>query len=370
MKALNKELYLEGHPFYCWKIDDHTKVKHKVFSVYLETYIKILGKYHNTINYVDCFGGCGSYIDDSNEISFGSPVLASYIAKKFSAKKINVNIYVIDKDYENLKNIEQILQFYDIDVSIHYFHGDYDENSKNILRYCTNTPTFFFVDPFGYSLNYDLLKEMMKIPRSEMFLNFMYNGLNRGIPVDNVAATITKLFGTDEWKKIRKLSSKKREKACIDLFKDQLGKFSKYVQDYRIKFPSKNRTYYYLIFLSNHIKGARIMPYCFAEFNAGNLEYKGKGPIQTSLFDMIEYKTDRIAQHLFNKYKNKDVKYVNLLITSFELKILERDLKKTLIKLEKSNKIIIRREPLRKKNGTLRTSIGDSDTICFKEKNQ
>jgi hypothetical protein len=237
------------------------------------------------------------------------------------------------------------MDFLKIHANVNYIPGDFNSQIHRVIRQKKFVPTFFFVDPFGYSLDYSTLESMMKVRSAEIFLNFMYNGLNRGISVESVEHTICNLFGCDEWKAIRDLSSTERENACIDLFKNRLKDIAAFVKEYKMSFPDKDRTYYYLIHLTNNAKGAGIMRYSFGKYNDGHLEYRGKKESQLSLFDTPSVKHEQIENILNKRYKGCSRKFINIVIDSFESSFYETDIRKTLLDMERDNKISVIRKP-------------------------
>lgn len=363
----NEKKYIEGYPFYFWEIKDHTKVKHRVFAEYFDKYVKIVGEHHN-INYIDCFGGCGAYIDEKQNIYFGSPILAAFIAQE-NIEKLNrkIKIFVVDTDKENLENLQKIIEFKNITIPIELINDNYKEGTEKVLQRYPHTPTFYLIDPFGYSLDYKFFKTTRNDRRSEIIVNFMFNALNRGISIEKVRQTINNLYGTDEWKKIKDLKGYEREKAAVGLFVKRLEEIFPHVKEYRISFPDKDRTYYYLIHGTNHQKGLRIMSSSFAKHNDGNLEYKGPKQNQKSLLDMEEFKIDEISNFLFRKYKSKEVSFLNIIIESIKNGYAETFVRKTLSKLEKDGKIQIIRRPQYTLQGHERKGIEENDIIVFKE---
>ena len=78
-KGKIKRILYQDLDFFLWPYEEQTKIKHFVFKEYFNVWVKKLGKFHN-LNYIDGFGGCGAYCDlTSNEIYFGSPILADEV---------------------------------------------------------------------------------------------------------------------------------------------------------------------------------------------------------------------------------------------------------------------------------------------------
>ena len=86
-----EKIYLKGYPFFFWKYEEQTKIKHSIFVAYFDKWIKILGKW-DTLNYFDCFAGCGAYIDENKKIYYGSPILAAEKIKENKEHLFSIGI--------------------------------------------------------------------------------------------------------------------------------------------------------------------------------------------------------------------------------------------------------------------------------------
>ena len=196
-------------PFKTWKYKEQTKIKHLVFSDYFDKWVKIVGT-QGPLNYFDCFGGKGAY-EEEGKLYFGSPILAAEIIKRNKIKlDRDVGLVIIDKDKNNLNNIKKILKYKKIDIQPGLINDDFDKTINNILDKNTSlAPTFFFVDPFGFKIKIVTLKRMMtEVPKSEILVMFMYNGIVRNLDIKEADKVLIELFGSDEWKKLKEFAHK------------------------------------------------------------------------------------------------------------------------------------------------------------------
>jgi len=355
-----EKIYLKGYPFFFWKYEEQTKIKHSIFAAYFDKWIKILGKW-DTLNYFDCFAGCGAYIDENKNIYYGSPILA---AEKIKENKEHlfrkVNMIIIEKDEENLKNLEKIFQYKKIDVNIKLFHSEFDAAINSILNYNKKElgPSFFFVDPFGFKINFKTIEKIMKITKSEVLINFMYNSVNRFL-IDNIESTLNDLFNCEDWKKYKNATIN-REKEIIKLYRDQLKQIADFVIYCRICFPTRNRTYYYLYHLTKHVLGCIVMKSCIAEYCRGRLEYLGSSGNQMTFNDVPELRINEIEKYILDKYHEAKKEYIQLIRENIDnTSFLESEIKKALKSLEKGNKIYIKRVESKK------TGLKGRDIIFF-----
>ncbi len=353
----------EKLPFDTWEYKGQTKMKHKIFEEYFDKWVKILGSRYK-LNYFDCFAGGGAYHEEG-EIYYGSPILAT---KAIQKNNKDATIVVIDKEKKVLDNLEKVFKYQNLShMNIIYINEDYDKIINDLLDDEINlNPTFFFIDPFGYSIKYSTLKRIMSIEKSEILLNFMYDSINRWLSVDSQTINMSNLFGTEDWKKLVSLEGRDRESAIIDLFWDQLKKIAKYVFPFPFEEPDKRRTKYYIIHLTNHLKGCTIMKSCFAKHNQGRLSYLGNRSPQMRLSDFGDVKSIEVEKYLFSKYNNTNQKYLDILESNIDnTPYLESDFLKSIKNLEEKGKVYIERKPKFTKTLKLTTAIDYQSSIYF-----
>lgn len=359
-------------PFKTWKYKEQTRKKHEVIQYYFPQWLRILGSWNKKVNYIDGFGGIGAYhnLKDIEQMEYhskcyGSPISAiRSISDVIKQGKINnVNVLIIDIDEKNLQNIRVVLDYEKINltnINIKFKKGDFDENINLILDQVKNlAPTFFIVDPFGYSqIKSNTLKRIMNHRQSEIILTFMYNAIQRWCKLPNQEAHFTNLFGSSDWKQYIDKRTEAKEQSLIKLFRNNCKKFANFVYAFRIRFPNKNMPFYYLVHLCNHRKGHILMKDSFAKFNMGELEYKGKESGQLNFFS--EERT--ICKECLSKFINKKITYASLLDCVIDsVPYTERAFKKVLQDLEKENKIEIQANDRIRRGG-----INNSDVIFFK----
>ena len=304
------ELNVPGYDFFFWNYEEQTKMKHVVLADYLGVWMKKLGKYHN-VDYFDCHGGCGAYYSNDGKIFYGSSVIASEIYKGNKEKiKNKMRVFAVEEDKKTYDNLKKVIEYKDISQIVTIKNGDYDKIVNDYIDKCNRkiNPTFFFVDPFGFSLKMKTLEKIMSAPKCEVLVNFMYTQLNRFLENDNLKNNYNDLFGSDEWIPLCNLTGSEREEQLIGLFRKEAKKFAKYVFPYRMSFADKNRTYYYLIHLTNNIDGCTIMKSSFAKFNYGHVEYMGIMHGVNTIFDLKNVKTEQVKKFLVDKYSESRVK--------------------------------------------------------------
>lgn len=343
-----------------WEYGDHTKMKHLAFKDYFTVWAKIMSSWNN-INYVDCFGGCGKYFGKDGKIFYGSPVLATEIISDCGLAS-KAGLVVIEKKKKYAENLDKIFRDLNLNPAPKIINKEFEEViNKDLWNIKGNTaPTFFFVDPFGLNVKMSTLKFMMETKNSEVLLNFMYDGVVRNLEVEQAKDVLTNLYGSTEWENCQ------GEKEIVHCFRNKLKEIAKFVVAYRLAFPDKDRTYYYLFHLSNHVKGASIMKDCFAKYNHGRTEYLGKVNDQLTLFDVKGIKIKDVQEFLLKKYKNKKKRYFNIIEELIDTEpYLEKEIYQSLKELEGDAKIVIERYPPTTQMGKSRMSLQNGDEVIF-----
>ena len=363
-EKIKKDTY-DDFDFFMWNYEEQTKMKHKVFEEYFDRFVKILGSYYK-LNYIDGFGGCGAYYhNNENKLYFGSPIIAGETVKYKNPTK-SVQLVVIDENADNIENLKKVFAFRKLSsLKPIYINGDFDTEINKILDEHTLAPTFFLVDPFGFSIKFTTLKRIMQTPKSELFFNFMFNSIQRFLQYDKVEEKMKELFGCDDFKNI--LHSEDRESEIVHLFVKQLKTISKFVFPFRLPFSDKDMTYYYMIHATNHILGASIMKDCYAKHNEGKVEYYGADRIKKfPLFQTDAYIESELDNFLLKKYSNSRVKFINILENCIDTtEYREKDLKNAIKRLKNESKIKYTPVPALTKTGRAKNKIDYTDIIEF-----
>lgn len=250
-----------------WVYREHSKVKHKILEKYLHAWIRILGKTNRLICYFDCFAGRGRYDDGSP----GSPLIVLRLASELS-NYFNTFIAVfIEKNpinYDNLvKNVNEEIENnkkkYEKIEPI-FFNKEFAEVAAEIVEKVGKklAPSFFFIDPFGFSgVPFDVIRKLMQIPKTEMFLTFMTRDMRRFLDSSRHQKSLDSLFGTTNWREeIMTTNLRSKEDALREYYRKRLHEIGvKYTWPFRVNMPEKRRTAYYLIHATNHFKGMKIM---------------------------------------------------------------------------------------------------------------
>jgi len=299
------------------KKEIQTVSKHNIFENYLEPWAKIISnqRWVEDAYYIDAFAGMGRYIKTGEA---GSPVIASDILLKFQKPTCKFHCVCIEKDPKRYEMLEKVLKQFEGRLDIEKHNGEFLDFLNEILDKIGKSPTFFFIDPEGFSgMDFDKIKTILSLPYKEILINFQYNAIQRWLKASKVEQTISKLFGTSDYKKA------KNEIDLIELYKRQIRKKNCFVWYFRNKFPRKNRTLYYLVYATKNITGFKIMKDVM--FSEESRRY-----FEPYLFSEIGFKA--FQMNVFNKYKGvESIEYNEVLAFVLqETNYLAKDLDKVL----------------------------------------
>lgn len=240
--------------------------KHELLKRYLGGWFPILTRYSGRVLYVDCHAGRGRY----KEGQPGSPIVALTTLLSHSLRdKILANceviFYFMENDEENTIALkEELSLFKDIPhkVEINIITTDYESALEHILNNLNSkgknlAPSFLFVDPYGFKLRMDLLKQVLCQPSSELLINFMVRYIDMAIAHPAQEPNMDLLFGTSDWKELRNIANPtQRHTEMIRLYTKSLGCIHSSVLEMR---GEHREPKYSLVHATNHRRGRELM---------------------------------------------------------------------------------------------------------------
>ena len=361
-----------------WTYREHTRAKHQILEKYLRAWIPIMWTYHRRICYFDGFAGRGEYEPETSggERELGSPLIAMKVAQEVYRPDREIICTFIESDPDNFNNlvsvIDRLRPLYP-DVTIFPdppIQGEFTDEIRAILDTVGGrlAPSFFFIDPFGFSgVPFELVKEILSIRRTEVFFTFMYRELGRFLERLELEPTIDGLFGTVHWRECRECVGTQREHRLRELYIKQLRELAgvKYVWPFRVRMTEKRQTLYYLIHATNHFKGLEIMKNIMYHQGAGGT-YAYLGPDdavyrqQMRLFVDDAEDIDSLKIYLLQRFAGETLTYEQVKERSYqETPSIDKHYRQTLQELRKEGKISV--TPVSSKKRGLK----GSDLITF-----
>jgi len=302
-----------------WVYREHTRVKHILLEKYLAPWIKILGRRHARICFVDGFAGRGEYADGT----LGSPIKALKVADELAGLYSKMSFVFIEKDEDNFRNLEEVIEREEDSIrnlrnmEITTEPGEFAEV---VNKMCAESeedrvldPCFFFVDPFGFGgVPFDIFKAIFSMPRTEVLFTFMVSYIARFIDEPQLASTFTTLFGGEDWRQVAPLE--RREQSLIELYRQQLHQVAgvRYSWHFRVCETDRLRTLYYLVHATNNFTGHKIMKdVMFRQSADGSFAYLGPQDVsrryQGTLFDIHD--TEQFKEVLLKRLAGQTIQY-------------------------------------------------------------
>lgn len=167
-----------------WPSKPRTKAKLEILRHYLGAWFGILAaKDFRHVYYIDGFCGPGEYSTGEQ----GSPVIAARMASSTAQKYpgFRASLMFVDKDPEAIEHLTSMgaVKNQHPNVSIDIKVGKFLDQIESItseLKCNPTSPTFSFIDPFGFGDSpFDQLRLLMHNDSSEIMINFWCGYMNR-----------------------------------------------------------------------------------------------------------------------------------------------------------------------------------------------
>ena len=278
-----------------WKLEPHTRAKHEILRRYLQAWMVILsqGKFPEIL-YIDGFSGPGEY----EEGEVGSPIIALETAIGYKPPlTAKINFLFVEKDPARATHlrsrVSQIVlpaQFKVI-IETGTFEEAFEKHYRNFVRQDRGLiPTFAFIDPFGWTgVPFSIINRIMANRSCEVFVNFMYEEVNRHLRHPDQVANFDLFFGTTNWtKRPDSASPRDRNRWLHDLYMRQMQEVAKvrFVRSFEM-FNENNVSDYFLFYGTNEILGLKKMKEAMWKVDEGG-EFKfsdATDPNQMVLFE-------------------------------------------------------------------------------------
>jgi three-Cys-motif partner protein len=248
-------------------------VKHALLKSYLEKLVLIIGMNARSkgcveICYVDCFAGPWGSDDEKLEGTSISLSLKTLAACKDKLASLGVDARMRALFIEQEPDAYDRLSAYlhnDAPKSVEALpmKGDFVALRSQILEWTGNDAfTFFFIDPKGWSpIVIDVLAPLLRRPRSEFLINFIYEFINRTASMSQFRDAMRRLLGKEV--AVEGKTPEERELALVGAYRETLktvvpsGRkpFNARTAYVTVMHPEMERTKYHLVYLTSHPKG-------------------------------------------------------------------------------------------------------------------
>jgi three-Cys-motif partner protein len=291
-----------------------TKTKLEILNHYLGAWFGILAhKGFRHVYYIDGFCGPGKYLGGEE----GSPVIAARLASSTAQRypEFKVALIFIDKNPKALMHLETLGEIKNKhpNVRIDLKEGAFAYEIENIIKILNqnpNSPTFSFIDPFGFGQSpFEKLKLLMHNQSSEIFVNFMCGFMNRFKEHENeeIKGKIKDMVGEEDLSNIIN-ATESIDAFCI-AFENNLKSIARYTLKFMMRDEKNIRDNAFFFCGSNamgfkKIKEAmwKVDPEHGNSFSAHR--EAAKNELQTSLFE-ITPQTHFLSEMLQEKFNGR-----------------------------------------------------------------
>ena len=281
-------------------------VKHHFLARYVERLVFKVAS-HRDVVYVDGFSGPwkdqGQSFEDT---SFGIALETLRGAKQAWAKlgrgARTMTALLVEKDPDAYLRLQEIIPRYP-DITIRTFNNDFVEIVPDLLRAIPpDAFSFVLMDPKGWKIDMHAVAPLLRRPNCEVVFNFMFTMINWSASMPNAAiqAGLECLMPDTDWK--RRLDELEvlpgetvadaRKRVLVDSIKaaiERLGGYP-YVMETPVLFPTKDRTFYSLIYATRSTKGIEVFRDC--QHSALKAQDQVRADLQIAKRDKLSGTTD------------------------------------------------------------------------------
>ena len=248
-----------------WSLEPHTRAKHEILKRYLQAWMVILsqGRFPEIL-YIDGFAGPGEYAGGEA----GSPIIALDTALGFKTPlTAKVHFLFVEERNDRAGHLRLQVDLRTLPPNFSVvveggvtFEAAFTRLYPSFVRNGRLIPTFAFIDPFGWTgAPFSLVKQILAHRSCEVFVNFMYEEINRFIGHPDQAPNFNSFFGTEEWKRCINASDSRARNRCLhDLYLRQLHAQAAYVRSFEMS-NERDVTDYYLFYATNELLGLKKM---------------------------------------------------------------------------------------------------------------
>jgi three-Cys-motif partner protein len=263
--------------------------------------------------YIDGFAGPGAY--EGGEA--GSPIIALDTALGFKPPlTAKVHFLFVEEREDRADHLLQQVALRTLPPNFSVlveggvtFEAAFTKLYPSFERNGRLVPTFAFIDPFGWTgAPFTLVRQILAQRSCEVFVNFMYEEINRFIGHPAQVANFDSFFGTEEWKRCINASDPRARNRCLhDLYLRQLHTGATHVRSFEMS-NARDVTDYYLFYASNELLGLKKMKEAMWKADeSGEFRFSdATDPNQLVLFENAP-SLPALQARIVNEFSGKDV---------------------------------------------------------------
>ncbi len=297
-----------------WPLEPQTVGKHKVLKEYLNAWLPIMGSWAGRILFIDGFAGPGKYTGGDP----GSPLIALDALIQHSGKryiKSKVIFFFIERDHERANHLKTLVGTRQSSLpdgcEVHVIEGTFDETMTQVLNHLDEkrtslAPSFLMIDPFGGSgTPMSIVERVLAHPRSEVYVSFMYEAMNRFKATEEFIPHLDALFGCSEWRDgVQIEDATCRKDFFYGLYEKQLRHAS---AEHVIRFElyREDKLIYAIFFATKHERGCdRMKQAIWKVAPFGDFQFRGTRSAQLDL-GLVQADFEPLKNALRQEFRSK-----------------------------------------------------------------
>jgi hypothetical protein len=339
-----------------WPIGPHTPAKHRILRSYLNAWLPIMAfSRQGRVLFVDGFAGPGKYSGGED----GSPIVAirALLEQRPDVRsKARVTYLFVEENAGRAVHLEETVAPLRTSLpdgcEAHVHRGAFDETINGVLDHLGASgdklaPCFVMVDPFGVSgIPMRGLARILANPKSELYISFMYEAINRHKETGEFAPHLDELFGTEEWRDgVDMPESDHRRQFFYELYSRQLKRAGA-THVLWFELFNGNRHVYTVFFATRHLLGCdRMKEAMWRVAPDGAFEFRGSHSGQLSLTELMGANLERLKGELrreFGGATDVPIEAIQNWIASDQTDFYSAHLKKTLKEMESAGEVTAR----------------------------
>ena len=288
-----------------WERKPHTAAKHDILRRYLDAWFPILTRWNGRVGFIDGFAGPGEY--EGGEP--GSPAIALEAAISHASDMSHAKLlfFFVESERARYEHLTGLLGSSGTPPHVEWqaAHGEFDDVIDHLRgKVGVHNPMFIMIDPFGVKgVRYETIARLGRFDKTEVLISLMFEPITRWLSSTQFEPHLDGIFGTREWRDAQGLEPEARKKLLLELFlrRVRLAGF-RHVLSFEMIDPG-NRTEYFLIFGTHHIKGLEAMKQAMWRVDAaGSFQFSDRtNPDQQTLF-AAEPDYPQLRQLVLNRF--------------------------------------------------------------------
>lgn len=307
---------------------EQSRVKAEIITKYFASRMRILASTATKMVYIDLYAGRGRY-DDGTE---STPLLI--LRRAIDEPLVRKSLATMFNDKDHAAALRAEIAALPGIGSLKYppvvYNTEVGEATPEIFK-VEMAPSLTFLDPWGYKgLSRELIRSLLKDWGCEVMFFFNFNRVNMDIANDTVEKHMEALFGPSRLAALRAqvkgVTAPDRERLVMAALKDMTQEVGgRLFLPFRFEARGAGRTSHYLVFVTKHFLGYKIMRDVMSKASStsvggvGSFEYSSKPPLLVPDGRSVEALVDSLAtdlagtsmpvEHLFERH-SRDRLYI------------------------------------------------------------